>query len=126
MVKQTIHYVTKKSPPPEKDEDENLFITLAKEWVNNPTVKLANELNSVAKTMKFDIVHQVSAVVHHQSFDDPEEFLAPAFAAGAETGLDAAEIALTVAGAGYLGIGRQWQITVAWAILYGKKLPNLD
>ncbi|OCQ97885.1 hypothetical protein BCD67_01775 [Oscillatoriales cyanobacterium USR001] len=117
VVKQTIYYITKKLPPPEQDEGERLFIELAKEWLRNPTKEVADKAKLAA------ITDCIDRGVRY--FNYPAFFLEPACAAGAKTGLDAAEIALKIAGIGYVGVGIQWQITVAWAILYDQKLPDV-
>jgi hypothetical protein len=117
-VQQTIYYITKKLPSPEADEGERLFIEVAKNWLWNPTEEVANRANAGAAADCID------GGVRY--FDYPEIFLEPAWAAGAKTGLGAAQSALTAAGTNFAEVALQWQITATWAILYDEKLPVLE
>lgn len=117
-VQQTIYYITKKLPSPEEDEGEHSFIEVAKNWLSNPTEEVANRANAGAAADCID------GGVRY--FDYPEIFLEPAWAAGAKTGLGAAQSALTAAGTNFAEVALQWQITAAWAILYNENLPVLE
>jgi len=117
-VQQTIYYITKRLPFPEKDEGERLFIEVAKKWLSNPTEEVANRANAEAAADCID------GGVRY--FDYPEIFLEPAWAAGAKTGLGAAERAITAAGTNFAEVARQWQIAAARAILFHKNLPVLE
>ena len=129
VVQQTIHYVTQQLPPLEQDEGERSYIELAQQWLENPTEEVASRANFAAIASCID-----GGVRYH---DYSKYFLEPAWAAGADTGLEAIKYALTAATpsnkSGFYSndeeleekSAHQWQIATVWAILYDKPLPPL-
>lgn len=115
VVRQTIYYVSKQLPPEEKDNGERYFISLANQWLKQPTEENAENASMGVACDYIDGGMRYS--------DYPSYFLAPAEAA-ASSAYGATQCALTASGndsrAAY-----QWQITAAWAILNNKEPPLL-
>jgi len=115
VVRQTIHYVSKRLPSEENDEGERFFIAMANQWLEQPTDK--NAENAMMATVA-DCIDGGA-----RYFDYPTYFHEPALAAG-ESAYGASKHALAAAEADS-STAHQWQMTVAWTILNNADLPPL-
>ena len=117
-VRQALHYMEARLPPPSEDEGERGCLQIAQLWLDEPTVE--NALRAVYYV-------GADAMDGGARYDDySKDFLEPASAAGSDLPEHAARCALAAALPHQRASARQWQIEVAHAILEGKDLPALE
>ncbi len=113
VVRQVIHFVSKRLPPEEEDDGHRGGIIVATNWLNEPTDEKARDASSFAASECWD---------GGARYDDyPKSFLDPADVAGATDLCSAARIAAQAAPPTEQEEARQWQIAAAQAILQGQE-----
>jgi hypothetical protein len=115
IVAQTVFYVSQRLPVADQDQGERSFITLANQWLSEPTTENAEQAMTATAIDKVASGNHVS-----------EYFLTPAEAAGAENGYEAVKYALRAGGDFQVVEAKQWQMATAWDILADRTPPSVE
>jgi hypothetical protein len=117
VVRQAIHYVSKKLPPKSADEGHSWGILAATRWLNEPTKEVAIDVVQFATGECWD-----GGVRYH---DYPAEFLDPAWVVGGTDIDESARFALQSVPKPDQEDALRWQIASAQAILRSEEVPAL-
>lgn len=117
VVRQAIHFVSKRLPPEAEDEGHRDGIRAATNWLNEPTEEKARAATLFAAASCWD-----GGVRYH---DYTVDFLDPAWTAGETNACKAACHAANSAPPAAREAARQWQIASAQAISRGEEPPPL-
>lgn len=114
VVRQAIHFVSKRLPSEAEDDGHRGGIMAATNWLNEPTEEKAKNVAVYATGECWD-----GGVRYH---DYPASFLDPAWAAAATDVCSAARLAANAAPPTEQEAARQWQIASAQTILRGQEV----
>ena len=117
-VRQALHHMEARLPPPSEDQGERGCLQIARLWLDEPTPE--NTLRAVYYV-------GADSMDGGARYDDySKDFLEPASAAGSDLPEHAAKCALSAALPHQRAVARRWQLEVARAIIDGKDLPALE
>jgi hypothetical protein len=117
-VRQALHCMEVRLPPPSEDDGERGCLLMARLWLDEPTPE------NTLRAGYFVTAELMDGGARYHDYS--KDFLEPASAAGSDLPEHAAKCALSAALPYQRESARQWQLAVALAILQDKDLPPLE